>query len=121
MGKEIVGISTSMMNQLMSYTWPGNVRELESVIQRALILTNDSVLKLTEPLLGGLAPHPVGAKIVTGSLTDLRVMEKVQIETALVESRWVIAGDSGAANKLGVPPSTLRSRMKTLGITRPNT
>ena len=54
------------------------------------------------------------------AVTDLRSVEREHIRQVLEQSKWVVTGDSGAATKLGVPPSTLRSKMKKLGIVRPN-
>lgn len=53
-------------------------------------------------------------------ITDLRSMEREHIRRVLEQSKWIVTGDDGAAMKLGVPPSTLRSKMKKLGIVRPN-
>lgn len=119
LGKTVTEFSSEMMHELMQYPWPGNVRELEGVIQRALIYSTGPVLRLAKPLRGSAQRPAPGAEVVEFQTTDLRAMERSHIERVLEQSRWVVTGDSGAATKLGVPPSTLRSKMKKLGIVRP--
>ena len=116
LGRDVSAISQAMLDELESYSWPGNVRELESVIQRALITATGTLLQLDEPLdktreLPTVAPR-------TGAAADLRTAEREHIQAVLQETGWKISGPSGAANRLGLPPSTLRSRMKKLGIVR---
>jgi len=119
LGKEISAISASFMEQLVAYPWPGNVRELESYIKRALILNSSSVLDSTEVLLAE-APRPLSdLNDLNPVIVDLHEAERAHIENVLINSRWVIGGEDGAAEKLGIPPSTLRSKMKKLGIIRP--
>ena len=121
LGREVSAISAEMMRQLRDYAWPGNVRELDGVIQRALISSSDSVLKLADPLgrdvteLAGMGPKVIGTTI-----SDLRLVERDHILAVLNETDWKISGKTGAASKLGVPPSTLRSKMKKLSIVRPH-
>ena len=105
------------MQALMAYNWPGNVRELENVVERALILSTGRVLELTEPL-GRTVPF---SRDPSGSLPlTLRQIERDQILGALEASGWKIKGEGNAASRLGLKPSTLRSRMRRLGIERPN-
>lgn len=124
LGKEISAISQSMLEQLESFAWPGNVRELEGVIQRALITTNGPLLRLDAPLgndgTAALSPavQQPSAEGASRSL-DLKSAEREHIRSVLEQVAWKIAGDHGAARRLGIPPSTLRSRMKKLGIVRP--
>ncbi len=119
LGKEITAISATMMEHLQSYSWPGNVRELESVIQRALISSVGPVLELSESVATlAKAEKVVSGNAKTGSV-DLSAAERSHIEEVLGQARWVIGGAEGAAEKLGIPPSTLRSKMKKLGIHRP--
>lgn len=117
-GKDITSISRPMFDELESYAWPGNVRELESVIQRALITTTGSSLRLDEPLDKGSRPDVTGNDTVRRPPADLRSAEREHIRAALELTGWKIAGDQGAAKRLGIPPSTLRSRMKKLDIVR---
>ncbi len=108
-------IEEKCLSRLLDYTWPGNVRELQNVIERAMILSTGAELKVSKALLQ--APkiqekhsHP----------TTLKDAETSQICDALELAGWRISGPSGAASRLGLNASTLRSRMKKLGISRPN-
>ncbi|MCZ2155491.1 MAG: sigma 54-interacting transcriptional regulator [Bryobacterales bacterium] len=112
MGKKIRTIPSEAMEQLMRYPWPGNIRELQNLVERAVILSNDSTLKIP---LQVLATNRESAESV-GTLEDA---ERSHILRALEESNWVISGPHGAAAKLGLKRSTLQFRMKKLGIVRP--
>ena len=119
LGKAFEGVSPEFIERAMAYQWPGNVRELENVIERAAILSRGPLL---EPLGWSLAREH--AESVTGasveaadrSIKTLLDMEREHIQRALEQSRWVVEGDHGAARALGVKPSTLRGRMRKLGI-----
>ncbi len=115
LGREITAISARMMEQLEDYHWPGNVRELEGVIQRALISSSGPVLELGQAL-GGRGERAPAVDAQTGNLQSV---ERDHIIAVLKRTDWKIAGPKGAAVALAVPPSTLRSKMKKLGITRP--
>ena len=117
LGKPVRAISRAMLEQLESYGWPGNVRELENVIQRSLITSSEPLLVLDEPLVASRRVSVFEPPSFDGPV-DLQSVEKAHIETVLNEAGWRISGDRGAAERLGVPPSTLRSRMKRLGIAR---
>lgn len=118
LGKEVTGVSTGMMDQLVNFNWPGNFRELESVVQRALISADGPVLRLAEPLTKILKfSSPTTLGTVDNPL-DLRSAQKDHIAAILDKTDWNIAGSAGAAARLGIPPSTLRSKMKKLGIRR---
>jgi transcriptional regulator with GAF, ATPase, and Fis domain len=122
-GKEIRGISAGMMRQLREYAWPGNVRELDGVIQRAVITSPGPMLELGEPLLAddaGPENEDDGPAIISTTISELKLVEREHILAALDETGWKISGESGAAAKLGIPPSTLRSKMKRLAIVRPD-
>lgn len=117
LGREVTAISADMMRQLRAYNWPGNVRELEGVIQRALISSSGPVLTLGRTLsVRGDAINPDDA----GMRGDLRAVERDHIVSVLNEAGWKISGELGAAARLGIPPSTLRSKMKKLEIERPH-
>lgn len=118
LGREVNEISAEMMNQLRRYRWPGNVRELESIVQRALISSSGPVLDLAEPLLDDA--RVAGQSSESEAVADLKLIEREHIVAVLEDSSWKISGDSGAAAKLGIPPSTLRSKMKKLSIARPH-
>jgi len=118
MGRHYRGISSAMMRQLMQYDWPGNVRELEGVVQRAVIASHGEVLELPEPLVAGKSDDS-DIKPARG-VSNLKTVEREHIVDVLEASSWRISGPRGAAAKLGLPPSTLRSRMKKLEIAKPD-
>ncbi len=112
-GKRITGISRSTLDLLETYDWPGNIRELQNVIQRAVILCVDELVA-EESWLPRRRPHPTGEARVLGRPG---VAEETQlIEAALAECHGRVAGPDGAAAKLGIPRSTLESRIRTLQI-----
>jgi formate hydrogenlyase transcriptional activator len=119
LGKNIDSVPREVLDQLVRYDWPGNVRELENVIERAMILSPGPTLVLSEPLVGaGPAPppdHPAPAVRSPGSLQEI---DRAHIVAVLDECGWKVKGDGNAAARLGLKPSTLRFRMKKLGIQR---
>jgi formate hydrogenlyase transcriptional activator len=126
-GKYIERVSTATMERLVAYPWPGNVRELQNVIERAVVLTQGPVLEVEPELLGGLPTGgssqnrstPIVAAPVAGSEgRKLDDVNREHIVATLMGTNWVIDGPRGAAAALGVNPSTLRSRLKKLGIRR---
>jgi transcriptional regulator with GAF, ATPase, and Fis domain len=114
--KQIDSIPPAVLEHLTSYPWPGNVRELENVLERAVITSADSTLRLLEPLTA--EPVETGSISPTTMLVDI---ERAHIVRVLHTSEWRIEGPRGAANLLGLRPSTLRSRMRKLGIVRTRT
>ena len=117
LGKEIASISRGFLDELESRNWPGNVRELEAVIQRAIIASQGSVLQAS----GTVSPASTTAEPLpnaVASVRDLHSAERDHIRMVLDACRWKIAGADGAAARLGLPPSTLRSRMKKMGLER---
>jgi len=119
LGKQIRRIPKEVMEQLMAYSWPGNVRELENVIERAVIFSESNSLKLAAPLKN---PQPAKTPEPSdSSFQSLFEMEKTHILMALEKTRWNVTGKGGAADLLGINPSTLRGRMRKHGIRRPAT
>ena len=117
LGKHVVGVAESSMDTMVAYEWPGNVRELRNVIERAVILCPGDTLVVDPSQLGVSAAAVAPTR---GALKDdLHAVERARILQALEESGWKIKGHGNAASRLGIAPSTLRSRMRTLGITRP--
>jgi transcriptional regulator with GAF, ATPase, and Fis domain len=114
LGKRIETIPPAVMDALQAHPWPGNVRELENVIERAVILAQDATL----PLDDALATRRDAEARIASSLT-LAELERQHMLRVLQETHWKIEGRGGAAVRLGLHPSTLRSRMRQLGITRP--
>jgi formate hydrogenlyase transcriptional activator len=114
-GKRFQSIEKSSMERALAYAWPGNVRELQNVIERAAILSEGDVLRIDEPLLG--TGGGGGAASPDVPLPDsLRDAERRQIEEALAQSAGRVSGTGGAALRLGIPSTTLESRIKRLGI-----
>src|SRR5262249_44725103 len=107
--------------------WPGNVRELSNVIERTIVLARGPVLEIPAELVPG-APREAEAPADPPSDASkppqipgrtLEEMERRHIEATLEQTRWVIEGERGAAAHPGMSASTLRSRMKKLGVRRP--
>ncbi len=111
MAKEIETISKKTMEALRSYSWPGNVRELKNVIEYAMILSKDKNLRVQLPRPGSLEID------ATQSLKDT---ERKHILAVLEKTGWRLSGDGGAAEVLGLKRTTLRAKMKRLGIKRSN-
>jgi transcriptional regulator with GAF, ATPase, and Fis domain len=109
MGKEIESIPKKTMQALQSYSWPGNVRELRNVIEHAMIVSNKKNLEVQVPQ--GTSTEKDGA----GNFRD---MERTHIVAVLEKTGWRIAGPGGAAEVLGMKRTTLRAKMKKLGIKR---
>ena len=102
-----------LLDTLLAYDWPGNVRELENVLERALIVSGGGRLQLAAPLAEEIE-EPV-SRGATQNFTDIQRSHIVQV---LEARRWRVEGANGAAAALGLRPSTLRSRMRKLGISR---
>ena len=114
MGRQIDTIPKAAMKSLQDYSWPGNVRELEHVVERAVITTTGPVLQIADRL------EPLtGSDEKDSSLKDLAAMEREHILRVLTETGWKIEGANGAASILNLHPSTLRFRIKKLGLKRP--
>ena len=111
LGKPIESISKESMRQLQLYSWPGNVRELRNVIERAVILATSP--RLTVPI-----PQTPASRLPQSSMT-LRELEIEHIRATLETTNWRIRGHRGAAERLGLKPTTLETRMAKLGLQRP--
>ncbi|HSE41625.1 MAG TPA: sigma 54-interacting transcriptional regulator [Acidobacteriota bacterium] len=112
LGKKVESISSKSMEALMDYHWPGNVRELRNVIERAMIVSNS-------PKLYVEIPKSSSASLASPALT-LKEAEIQHIRRVLENASWKIRGKHGAAEILGMKPTTLETRMAKLGITRPD-
>jgi len=120
--KDIGMIPKSTMKVLKSYDWPGNVRELISVIERAVIVSNGPVLRLSEQIdakPSGLVQEKMLNSVESREPKNLFEAEREYILRALMQTGWKISGAKGAAQLLELNANTLRSRLKKLGIKRP--
>jgi formate hydrogenlyase transcriptional activator len=117
MKKPVDRIPARAMKALSEYDWPGNVRELENFIERAVILSPGEQLEIPLTELRQTARLPLPP--ATAGAATLEQAEREHIVRALAETNWVIGGAAGAAARLGMKRTTLQSRMKHLGITRP--
>jgi transcriptional regulator with GAF, ATPase, and Fis domain len=111
-GKTVDTIPNTAMNSLLAYEWPGNVRELENLIERAVILTSGSELEFGDWLRGSLTGPDSSQDL------DLDDVQKNHIVRVLRLTAGKVSGKGGAAELLGLKPTTLESRMKKLGIQR---
>ncbi|HKA31569.1 MAG TPA: sigma 54-interacting transcriptional regulator [Candidatus Binatia bacterium] len=124
LGRAIKPLSDDCVARLKAYSWPGNVRELENIMERAVITCRDGCLDLARALPEGasapaavpLSADSTPARVRTAK--ELEQLERDNLIAALEASDWKIAGERGAAQLLGVKPTTLSSRMKALGIER---
>jgi len=112
MGKQIDEVPAGVMEALVNHFWPGNIRELKNFIERSVILTSGKVLR---PPLDSLKRT---AETESPGAITLADAEREHIRKTLEQTRWVVAGDDGAAARLGIKRSTLYSRMQKLGISR---
>jgi DNA-binding NtrC family response regulator len=112
MNKPIAEIPANVMAALTQWSWPGNVRELENFLERAVILTQGTSLRA--PLSELEVPEATNS----AEDLDMRTAEREHILRVLRESRGMIGGPGGAAEKLGLKRTTLNSKLKKLGIQR---
>jgi len=113
LGKEPRGVSQKAMDSLLRYHWPGNVRELQNIIERAAVLATGPIVQVDESMMRS------GETEQESVVDTLENAERNHILRALNETHWIVHGKKGAADLLGINPSTLRSRMEKLGIKRP--
>jgi formate hydrogenlyase transcriptional activator len=111
LGRPIDGVSPAFIERASVYDWPGNIRELENVIERALIISDGGTLDASDLF-------PVAATSHEGPLptSTIEEVEREHIRRSLERTQWRIEGATGAAKQLGLNPSTLRGRMRKLGI-----
>ena len=112
MGKSIEIIPTRVMNALQNYQWPGNIRELENVLERAVINSAGPKLRLVDELKKPQSD-------VSTMQKTLEAVEREHIVRILEQTQWKVSGKNGAAEILGLNRSTLRARMRKLGILKP--
>ncbi len=122
-GRKPLKFTKSQAQAIQSYEWPGNVRELKNVIERAVILTNGDTLRLDLSI-----PETVDAASATDSFpgdadilndSQMRQLQKQNLLRALKQTNWRVSGQNGAAELLGVKPTTLADRIKSFGLRKP--
>ena len=124
-GREPMTLTRGQANKLRQYDWPGNVRELKNVIERAVILSPGNVLRLEAslPEAAMVTPANAGESATTSAFLteqEMREFQKNNLIAALKLADWRVSGAGGAADLLGVKPTTLTDRIKTYGIRRPS-
>ena len=116
MNKRVDVIPPETMDALARYPWPGNIRELQNFIERAVILSPQSILRAPVSELESFQNH----KALNAPINGLAEVERDHILRALETSNWVVGGRNGAAERLGMKRTSLVYRMKKLRITRPD-
>jgi len=132
LGKPLRGVSDVSMELLMDYHWPGNIRELQNVIERSAILSRTEIVEVDDALVPvSISEQPDAGSALEAQASEDKCLEKPAYKTlaenekeyithVLDDMNWLIGGKKGVAEILDVPASTLRSRMKKLGIERPD-
>lgn len=126
-GRPPMTLTRAQANSLQDYNWPGNVRELKNVIERAVILSPGNVLRLDLSMPNKDVPRiaaPESALVLRqdGEIlteTEMREFQKKNLLEALKQTKWRVSGPNGAAELLGVRPTTLADRIRTLGLRKP--
>ncbi|MEW6143417.1 MAG: sigma 54-interacting transcriptional regulator [Thermodesulfobacteriota bacterium] len=116
LGRDFTGFSKGTIDSLLDYSWPGNIRELQNIVERAVVISNSPEIDIDDSILGG---GSVSQDYPSDENKSLEDVERSHILNVLEESGWVIDGKKGAAAVLNINPNTLRSRMKKLGIKKP--
>jgi formate hydrogenlyase transcriptional activator len=113
--KPLTGISRASLSRLERYSWPGNIRELQNLIERACVLAPGGVVDVPDPA----ASVPPADEFTEEEAETLAAFERQHLVRILEQTSWRIEGPGGAADRLGLRPSTLRSRLHKLGVRRP--
>jgi PAS domain S-box-containing protein len=127
MGRRIDPLGIDCIERLKTYDWPGNVRELQNVIERGVITARQGCLNLDHALPDRIQPDSIEIPTLSEdsvktvrTVRQLQQLERENLMLALEKSQWRVAGKKGAAQLVGMPPSTFQSRMKALEIKRPH-
>ena len=127
MGRELAPLTEAAKRQLMAYDWPGNVRELANVIERAVITSRGGSLNLDRAVTGMESRPDAGTTAGNGpgpsailTAREIEALERENLRRTLEACDWKVSGSGGAAERLGLKPTTLTSRMKALDIRRPD-
>ena len=129
LGRSFEAIPRRVLETLESYDWPGNVRELQNLIERAAVTSSGPELQLPEEWQPRTQLEADSSASVAAGLSSqltshdatIEELERAHILRVLVQTHWRVEGPKGAAVKLGLHPSTLRSRMQKLGIGKTGT
>jgi transcriptional regulator with GAF, ATPase, and Fis domain len=113
-GKIVKGISPQVLENMKHYHWPGNIRELENLVERNVLLTRDDMI--SNMALPTQLEQPLAAPLPETIVTTMSEGERAHILAALKKCNGKIWGEGGAASLLNIPPTTLNSKMKKLGI-----
>jgi DNA-binding NtrC family response regulator len=114
MGKSVEELSDNVLNQLKDYHWPGNIRELENLIERNILLSKSNYIE--HLVMPTTIERPIAASISESAVSSMFDNERMHILNALKKCNGKIWGNGGAAELLELPPTTLNSKMKKLGI-----
>jgi formate hydrogenlyase transcriptional activator len=112
MGKKVSNVTRESMENLRNYDWPGNIRELRNIVERAMIMAKSDLLDIPMP--------KINTESANSSSKRLADIEKQHVQSVLNETGWRIRGPNGAAELLGLKPSTLESRITRMGLARPS-
>lgn len=123
-GRPPLKLTNAQADQLRAYRWPGNVRELKNVIERAVILSPRNTLRLDLSMAGESEPVESAADAVTArpavmTESQVRELQKSNMIAALEQAEWRVSGPGGAAELLGIKPTTLADRIRSHGINKP--
>jgi transcriptional regulator with GAF, ATPase, and Fis domain len=110
MGRHIEKITKKSINLLEEYEWPGNIRELKNLVENAMIISKGKQLRIYPP---------IKSPSIRPKFIKLEDVTRNHIKDVLRKTTWRVRGPRGAAELLGLKPTTLEARMKKLGISRP--
>jgi transcriptional regulator with GAF, ATPase, and Fis domain len=120
LAKPLKVVTPESLARLERYAWPGNIRELQNVLERACVLSPGPIVEILDELgpVNGAGAATAGPVVPHDGIVTLEESERIHIRRALASTSGRVDGADGAAALLGINPSTLRSRMKKLGITK---
>ncbi len=121
LGREPMSLSRQQVSVLEAHDWPGNVRELKNVIERTVILSRGKRLRLDLVLSPQATTDVTAAEVENGEFMteeEFRALERANLRAALTAAEWRVSGKGGAAELLGLKPSTVAYRMKRLGLAK---